>query len=520
MIEKVFISYSSVDKKDACFIADALGHLGVSFFQDEKAIKLGDDITASVESEMKSATSVIFVVSPASIKSRWVFFEIGQAKALEKAIVIYLTHPSLEQDLPDMVRGVKYALSVNDIQDYYLKRVFGAAHESINTKCDCEREVRDDKFIVSVGGANSEYTIKLLGVFQRGQKHQSELSKRLFGGSGLNMTLRLLNMSIPVLPVLTVGNDVEGQSIQQSILSAVPSGGRSDEVKNFIGKDDFFVSKAATPRSTIIVDSEDRHIIKENETGIQEFTGYLEKKLNSIAEKYEGRISAITIGHIRSDSNVFYPKSPGKSTKYIINKFAGQVLVFANLGSSQISEGFEYWKDDIRKIDILQLHIDEAKIFFSEGGKVPTLSEIIGQLIDLNITAIVTLDEFGAIATCKDAGRYIIIAYPFEMDNIVDPTGAGDAFGAGMMSCLSRFEKISFSDLYNAISEARFWAAYACKHLGGSSQCPNRDQLEAFKGELSNNNHEYSLEVMSLKEAEWQMRIIEKAFIRRRKNDI
>ena len=516
MQEKVFISYSSVDKNIADSISDVLDTLGIDYFHDEKAINLGDNITLNVQEEINNSTSVIVIISPASLKSRWVFFEIGQANAFKKTIITFLTHPSLDQDLPFMLHGSKHTSSIDDITKFYVKKVF---NNTKNKKYKCEEKIKGNNFIISIGGANSEYTIKLSETFKRGQKHQAELSKTLFGGSGLNISLRLLNMGFPVLPVLTVGNDIEGHNIQKSILKAIRDNKHNITIKKFIQKNGFFVPGAVTPRSTIIVDLEDRHIIKEDEKGIEKFTNYIEEKLDYIEQEYKEKISAITIGHIRSDSQKFIKDSPGHSTKYIINKFSKHFHIFANLGSSQISEGFEYWKDDISKIDILQLHIDEMKTFFSSGKKPPTLSEIVERLIKLNLTAIVTLDEFGAIATCKDAGDHIIIAYPFEMDNIIDPTGAGDAFGAGIISHLSKFKKISFSNLYNAINEARFWAAYACQHLGGSSQCPNKAQLETFKNNLNKNN-DYSLDVMNVREADKQLRTIEKAFLRRRRYDI
>ena len=187
------------------------------------------------------------------------------------------------------------------------------------------------------------------------------------------------------------------------------------------------------------------------------------------------------------------------------------LLILANLGNSQIVMGYDFWKDEIEAIDILQLHIEEMKILFASNNKELKLTEIIDILIEKKISAIVTLDEFGAVCTFKDAGDRIIIAPPFELGNIVDPTGAGDAFAAGLIATLAQSPTISFSNLYSAVDDARFWAAKACLSLGGSSTCPQRSELDDFKAQLQK-REDNSLEFKKKSEADKYLRIIEKAY--------
>jgi hypothetical protein len=115
---KAFISYSSIDDRWAKRIAGVLARLGVDHFLDRKDIRWGDKVVEAISESMRSSSDVVVVISPASLKSQWVAFEIGQAKALGKRLLPLLTHASL--DVPDFLRGIHYVSSLAE-----LKRHFG-----------------------------------------------------------------------------------------------------------------------------------------------------------------------------------------------------------------------------------------------------------------------------------------------------------------------------------------------------------------------------------------------------------
>ena len=115
---KAFISYSSIDDRWAKRIAGVLARLGVDHFLDRKDIRWGDKVVEAISESMRSSSDVVVVISPASLKSQWVAFEIGQAKALGKRLLPLLTHASL--DVPDFLRGFHYVSSLAE-----LKRHFG-----------------------------------------------------------------------------------------------------------------------------------------------------------------------------------------------------------------------------------------------------------------------------------------------------------------------------------------------------------------------------------------------------------
>jgi len=116
---KVFLSYSTVDLEIAKDISRVLTDLQISHFFDQKDISWGEDVVKGVSENLKSCTHLLVLLSPASLKSSWVTFEIGQASALSKVILPYLTHSSL--DVPDFIRSYHYKTRLEDIKEFFSK---------------------------------------------------------------------------------------------------------------------------------------------------------------------------------------------------------------------------------------------------------------------------------------------------------------------------------------------------------------------------------------------------------------
>lgn len=114
---KVFISYSHVDSVIANELTAALAQLGIEYFLDVKDINWGDPITIKVRQSLASCNAILVVISPASLKSHWVPYEIGYASALEKPILPFLTHPSL--DVPHYIRDLAFATTITRVREYF-----------------------------------------------------------------------------------------------------------------------------------------------------------------------------------------------------------------------------------------------------------------------------------------------------------------------------------------------------------------------------------------------------------------
>ena len=68
----VFISYSRKNKDIATHIAEQLDLRGANVFIDYKRLLAGQDWTDRLAKEIEKADVVLFLMSPISVKSKWV----------------------------------------------------------------------------------------------------------------------------------------------------------------------------------------------------------------------------------------------------------------------------------------------------------------------------------------------------------------------------------------------------------------------------------------------------------------
>ncbi|MDP3442769.1 MAG: carbohydrate kinase family protein, partial [Ignavibacteria bacterium] len=194
----------------------------------------------------------------------------------------------------------------------------------------------------------------------------------------------------------------------------------------------------------------------------------------------------IRISHINRFKNSSNINLPSDITKRIIDKYKDKkkykTNIMINLGSSQIISGLDYWEKSMQDCDVVQFNLHEAKRLFSVNQTVtpPNLLSIIHWLQEKKITALITLSKFGAIGSYKDGKDGLIFAWPIETNDFIDPTGAGDAFSAGMASILCEKPSFSFADFFQAINIGKFWATYACTKIGGCGDCPTMDTINDF----------------------------------------
>jgi hypothetical protein len=113
---KIFISHSGHDKWVARQLSALLQADGHKTFLDEKDIKTGESIDASIQANLKDSDHLLLLLSPASLTSHWVFIELGGAKALGKHIVPVLLHVSGNQ-IPQAISQL-LARDINDIDKY------------------------------------------------------------------------------------------------------------------------------------------------------------------------------------------------------------------------------------------------------------------------------------------------------------------------------------------------------------------------------------------------------------------
>ena len=326
--------------------------------------------------------------------------------------------------------------------------------------------------ILVVGGANVEYILKSKTDIIQGSKNFVDIEE-LFGGSGVNYSLRLLHYGEKVFPVLFVGDDSTGRQIYEKL---APFG---------IDEKTFFVPHLQTPRSTIVVEGIHRTILSQDANKKNIFQPFVAKRIDEIST-----VGAVVIGHIHNDRAAINNKEDILSTLYILEHFqdAKDTLIYANFGSSQLEYGFKFWQEHLEKVDILQLNIHELTAFLSNGSPC-NLACLIKKIQNLQLNMIITLDKFGAIGIMKEEKETLFMARPInDVEGFVDSTGAGDAYCAGMVSRLKGDKNFSVNSFKEAMQRGRSWASYACNSYGGANNCPSRDVIESYHDSKTKEN--------------------------------
>lgn len=113
---KIFISYSRVDNSYADEVEKVLKDNGVQYFFDRKDINWGDRIDTKIEEGIKSSDAILVLISPASLKSDWVPYEIGFAKGAGLQVLPYLVHPSV--DIPGYLANKLYLRDMGELKKF------------------------------------------------------------------------------------------------------------------------------------------------------------------------------------------------------------------------------------------------------------------------------------------------------------------------------------------------------------------------------------------------------------------
>ena len=348
----------------------------------------------------------------------------------------------------------------------------------------------EEPTLLTVGTANAENILNLPGDFQVGKKHLVEVDE-LYGGGGVNHSLRLLTAGYDVFPVLPVGDDSIGHQIRDRLVVAAREGNVSRRVTEFCHPNPdtaFFEPHISTPTSTIVVDGKQRTILAQELRNGQNFIDHVARRCDAVEQVVPDGPSTLMIGHLQSDGAHINPDRPGHCTAYLLERFGGQAMTFVNFGLSQIELGYEFWKKlgVLNQIDVLQLNLDEAKQFFSDSyDQRRPLPSIVDVLRKEQLTAVITLDRFGALGVHRALTDSVIIAWPaIDVADVIDATGAGDAFAAGLMSYLSERKRVTPGAFQTAIEVGRIWAARACSTIGAAGECPSQVSLYEFAQSL------------------------------------
>jgi len=370
--------------------------------------------------------------------------------------------------------------------------------------------------IVALGGGNAEYLYELENEIMSGEKNAVAEARELAGGGGMNFASRLIAAGFETYPILAVGNDRSGIKIQKELSSVAEKARLSRRLQSFIYGPDFFVPGLTTAFATLIVLAAKRTILNYRARGnASVFQKHIQKRLKVVTELTGTSPTVIHISHL---PNFNSPNSArvdmgNEVIKDALRLYGRKCVISFNPGSSQLEHGIRYWETELRKTSILQLNMSEAKQMFSIDGMSTSLIDMINWFKERSISVVITLDRFGAVGSYKTGQDGIIFAWPVELEasEVIDPTGAGDAFAAGVISEICAHPSFEFQNFLAAINTGRYWSAYACTTLGGAGNCPDRSTIEKFRAEIERRGHN-PIELINHKHAERDLKLINKAF--------
>lgn len=141
-------------------------------------------------------------------------------------------------------------------------------------------------------------------------------------------------------------------------------------------------------------------------------------------------------------------------------------------------------KELFKTVDLIVINEGEAREFASDASLVKAARTI----LDLGAkTLIVKRGEYGALMF---NGTSVFSAPAFPLEDIFDPTGAGDSFAGGLMGYLARSDDLSEANIRKAIIFGSAMASFNVEAFSlGRLKSLTRDEINARYGEFKRLTH-------------------------------
>lgn len=108
-MKNIFISYARQDSPKVEEFLSKLEEVQVSGWLDQADIAAGAEISSVLRDSLRKASAVLVLISPASLNSRWVEFEVSAGQALGKTIIpVIISGEGIENELPPSIADIMY----------------------------------------------------------------------------------------------------------------------------------------------------------------------------------------------------------------------------------------------------------------------------------------------------------------------------------------------------------------------------------------------------------------------------
>ena len=200
---KVFISHSSKDKRFVRKLKECLSENGIDNWLDEDQLDFGDSLITKLENALDDSTHLIIVLSPNSVESEWVKYELKKAiennktGLINKIIPIKYRHCRIPDELSDLIyadlseevvlpEGENLKFISNGFDSFFLKlvRALKQSNHAINKdeKVEIIKSLKSsEKEIQDLNKTIYRGNLKLLGYSSAETllKYQTKIQKQI-----------------------------------------------------------------------------------------------------------------------------------------------------------------------------------------------------------------------------------------------------------------------------------------------------------------------------------------------------
>ena len=251
-----------------------------------------------------------------------------------------------------------------------------------------------------------------------------------------------------------------------------------------LGRDDVFGSKILNDFNEVKVETKFLKYSDEFNTGSAYVA--LSKEGERRIYAYSGAANYLSKADIIeeevSQTNLLYLSSLKNMEPFIQAAVIGRKLkipIILNPGMLIIEQGLAKIESLLRKIDILIISQREFTVlngFEQEKIDLERFKRDSHKLFSFGVKVlIITMGKKGALMLTHDNAQIIP---PIETDNVVDTTGAGDAFSAGFIYGFIQKSSFKFEDLINNVRIGNFIASKCIEKLGARNGIPEKGEIE------------------------------------------
>jgi sugar/nucleoside kinase (ribokinase family) len=144
----------------------------------------------------------------------------------------------------------------------------------------------------------------------------------------------------------------------------------------------------------------------------------------------------------------------------VLDQMEGTALVVLDTMNFWMDSAMAELKSVIARVDILTINDSEARQLSGEHSLVKAAHAILEMGPKY---LVVKKGEHGALLFSKDR---VFFAPALPLDDVIDPTGAGDTFAGGFIGYLARSGDHSFNNMKRAIIAGSALASFCCEKFG------------------------------------------------------